>query len=154
MTDTTKCEIEFVKLEDDRSWPDWCSRKSLVRFLHQTMKPFEDSPVDIERSLDYAFSDEKRAGGFVMLGKMDDGLAGAVVMLRTGMAGYVPEYILLFISVDPRLRGMGIGGKLMRRCFAECDGEVKLHVESGNPAKHLYERMGITHVYDEMRIRL
>ena len=88
-----------------------------------------------------------------MIVGMDDRLAGALVMLNTGMAGYVPENILLFVSVHPDMRGHGIGGELIKRCCAECDGQVKLHVDFGNPAKRLYERLGFEHVYDEMRYK-
>ncbi|MCB1187920.1 GNAT family N-acetyltransferase [bacterium] len=144
---------QFLLLRDDTSWPDWCSRAQLVDFLHTTMKPYEDQPADIDNAITYAFSGEKYAGGFIMLVEMQGRLAGALVMLNTGMGGYVPENILLFVSVNPEMRGHGIGGELIRRCIAECDGQVKLHVDFGNPAKRLYERLGFVHVYDEMRYK-
>ena len=71
--------------------------------------------------------------------------------MKSGMSGYVPEHILLFVTVDPAARGRGIGGRLIRRSIAECPGDVKLHVEHDNPAKRLYERLGFTAKYAEMR---
>jgi ribosomal protein S18 acetylase RimI-like enzyme len=53
--------------------------------------------------------------------------------------------------VDPETRGRGIGGALIERCLAEADGDVKLHVDYDNPAKRLYERLGFTSKYAEMR---
>ncbi len=76
---------------------------------------------------------------------------GALVMLRTGMKGYVPENILLFVAVDPSARGEGLGSRLVKHAIALCDGNVKLHVEYENPAKRLYERLGFTNKYAEMR---
>ena len=72
-------------------------------------------------------------------------------MLDTGMEGYIPENLLLMVSVDPDRRGQGIGKKIIERALAECDGDVKLHVEYENPARRLYERVGFTSKYAEMR---
>jgi ribosomal protein S18 acetylase RimI-like enzyme len=67
------------------------------------------------------------------------------------MSGYIPENILLFIAVHPSARGMGIGGKIIKHSFEISKGDVKLHVEYDNPAKRLYERLGMTTKYAEMR---
>ena len=117
------------------------------------MKPYEDKIEDIERALDYAFSKESGMGGRIILGAWNQKLVGAVVMLRTGMKGYVPENILLFVGVSPAMRGKGIGGILIRRAIDAMDGDVKLHVEYDNPAKRLYERIGFTTKYAEMRFQ-
>jgi GNAT superfamily N-acetyltransferase len=146
-------EPVYVTLRSDVDWPAWCSRAELTIFLHETMKPYEDSLADIDNAIDYAFSKEKYAGGFILLVGVEGKLGGAVVMLNTGMAGYIPENVLVFVSIDPSLRGQGIGGELIRRSIAECDGQVKLHVDFGNPARRLYERLGFVHAYDEMRYK-
>jgi ribosomal-protein-alanine N-acetyltransferase len=145
-------QVEFVKITSPGEFPAWASRASVVEFFHETMKPYEDKPEDIEHALDYAFSREKYAGGFLMLASCADTLAGALLMLNTGMKGYVPENILLFVSVNPELRGQGIGARLIKHCFDEVGGDVKLHVDFDNPAKRLYERLGMKHKYAEMRL--
>jgi len=73
-------------------------------------------------------------------------------MLHTGMEGYVPKYLLLFVSVAPELRSRGLGRKLIELATSNLDGEVKLHVEYDNPAKRLYERIGFESKYAEMRL--
>ena len=139
-----------VRRPDDL--PAWTDREGLVRFFHDHMKPYEDEIRDIEAALDYAFSDSDRAGGFLVLAEAEEELAGALLMLRTGMSGYVPSHILLFVGVRDDLRGRGLGGEIIDRALAECDGNVKLHVEYENPAKRLYERIGFTSKYAEMRL--
>jgi ribosomal protein S18 acetylase RimI-like enzyme len=67
------------------------------------------------------------------------------------MKGYVPENFLLMVAVDPSTRGKGIGAQIINRSFELADGDVKLHVEYDNPAKRLYERLGMTSKYAEMR---
>ena len=90
-------------------------------------------------------------GGFVLIAEHDEKPIGALLMLRTGMAGYIPENVLLFVGVSPDARGKGIGSKIIRKGFELADGDVKLHVEYDNPAKRLYERLGMTSKYAEMR---
>jgi len=51
----------------------------------------------------------------------------------------------------PEHRGSGVGTRLLKRVFAEADAAgkpVSIHVESYNPAKRLYDRMGFTQVGD------
>ncbi len=141
----------FLKITEPNQFPTWATRDQVARFFHETMKPYHDSIPDIERALDYAFSKEKGEGGFLMLAQLDGKLAGALLMLNTGMKGYIPENILLFVTIDPQLHGHGLGGVLVKRCIDECDGSVKLHVDYDNPARRLYERLGFKSKYAEMR---
>jgi ribosomal protein S18 acetylase RimI-like enzyme len=115
------------------------------------MHPYNDSLEDVASALDYALVPERGQGGFVMLAHSGESLLGALCMLKTGMGGYIPENILLFVSVAPETRGQGIGRQLIEHCLAETKGEVKLHVEYDNPAKRLYERLGFVTKYAEMR---
>jgi GNAT superfamily N-acetyltransferase len=143
--------INFLKVTSNDMFPEWAPRDKVVDFFHYTMEPYHDSKEDINRALDYAFSSDPGRGGFLMLCEVGGKLMGALLMLDSGMGGYIPENILLFVTVSPDSRGMGIGGKLINRCIDECEGEVKLHVDHDNPAKRLYERLGFKHDYAEMR---
>ena len=69
------------------------------------------------------------------------------------MGGYIPENILVYIAVRGDLRGKGLGKKLMKAVLDEIEGDVALHVEANNPAKHLYESLGFTNPYLEMRLK-
>ncbi len=49
----------------------------------------------------------------------------------------------------PEFRGRGIGTALVTELFAEADASgrsVSIHVESNNPARRLYERLGFQDV--------
>lgn len=144
-------DLKFHRVDSEADFPPWANREQLVDFLHYKMKPYEDETADINRGLDYVFSDSPYAGGFVVLAQLEGRLVGACVMQKTGMKGYIPENVLLFVSIDPELRGRGLGRALIEKCLAECKGDVKLHVEYDNPAKRLYERIGFTSKYAEMR---
>ena len=144
--------LPLVVCRKETDLPSGTTRDDLIRFFHETMKPFEDSPTDIGRALDYAFSGKVEEGGFLVLGIQDGEILSGLLMLNTQMGGYIPKNLLLFVATKPELRGQGIGRKICERAIAECKGDVKLHVEYDNPAKRLYERLGFTTKYAEMRL--
>lgn len=153
MTQSPARDVSYLKVTSESEFPDWAPRDAVARFFHETMEPYNDELEDVRAALDYALVPERGQGGFLMLVREDETLLGALLMLRTGMKGYIPENVLLFVSVLPETRGRGIGGELIKRSIAECDGNVKLHVEHDNPAKRLYERLGFTSDYAEMRLK-
>jgi ribosomal protein S18 acetylase RimI-like enzyme len=148
----TADDLEFAVAEHEQALPAWANRNTLAGFLHMVMKPYEDTQPDVHAGLEYAFADGSDGrDGFAILAGCDERLVGAVVILKTNMRGYVPENLLLFVAVDPELRNKGIGGRLIEMAIARCEGDVKLHVEPDNPALRLYERVGFTNKYLEMR---
>ena len=147
----SKNEYEYLVIKSPADLPEWLDMETLAAFLNKVMRPYEDKVPDVERGLRYALSHEPGMGGFIVLAVREAQLVGAVVMLRTGMSGYVPANLLLFIAVVPELRSQGIGGRLIEMAKARCDGDIKLHVEHDNPARRLYERQGFTNKYLEMR---
>ena len=144
-------QLSFTRIDNEQDFPTWAPRTSIEDFLLTNMKPYNDPPRDITAALDYCFSKDGKPGGYIMLAHFGNQLAGVCVMLNSGMGGFIPKWILLYIGVNPEIRGKGIGGKLMKESIDQCDGDVKLHVEYQNPAKRLYERFGFTTKYAEMR---
>jgi len=122
-----------------------------INFLFKHLDKYGDPKPDIKKSIEYAMSDEPGKGGFLLTSYIDNQMVGAVVMNKTGMSGYIPDYILVYIAVDVKLRGKGIGAKLVQQALKLTDGDVKLHVEYDNPAKKLYEKIGFKNKYAEMR---
>lgn len=121
----------------------------IVDFLHTHLEQYGDAKKDIQRCLDYVFD----RGGFILLGLEDKEIKGAVVVNETGMGGYIPENILVYIAVHHDQRGKGVGKQLMENALKLCKGDVALHVEEDNPAKFLYEKVGFTNPYLEMRYK-
>ncbi len=141
----------LVELHSDNDFPLGISRETLAHFLNEYLRPYEDSVEDILSGLDYALSDSQDKSGFIVLALLQERLVGAVVILNTGMGGYVPEHLLLFVAVDASMRGRGVGARLIRHAQQMCTGDIKLHVDYDNPARRLYERMGFLSKYAEMR---
>jgi [ribosomal protein S18]-alanine N-acetyltransferase len=148
---TKNCIMLIVKQINSEEELTDVSRNEIIDFLYNHLDRFRDEKISIGKCLDYAFSKDGGKGGFVLTGHYDGKLVGIVVMNKTGMEGFIPENILVYIAVDASLRGKGIGRQLMDEAINRAEGDVKLHVEYDNPAKRLYERIGFTTKYAEMR---
>jgi len=129
------------------------SKLEIAEFLEENLGKYGDPLEDIINSIDYAFSDEKGKGGFVLVLHNDYGIIGAVVINDTGMEGYIPEHVLVYIAVDKDWRGKGIGSNLLKETISRCDGDISLHVEYDNPARKLYKKIGFESKYAEMRYK-
>lgn len=127
-------------------------KSELVDFLFTHLDEFGDEKEHIKKAVDYAMKDIPSLGGNLVLGFEDDQLIGAVVLNETGMGGYIPENILVYIAVHQDFRGKGLGRKLMSKAHEVITGDVALHVEPENPARYLYNNMGYTNKYLEMRL--
>lgn len=127
---------------------------AVAAFLNAHLGRYGDPEAQIRRCLRYATAADPAPGGSVTLARAGSGrIVGAVVTNRTGMGGYIPGSILVYIAVHDEARGQGLGGRLLDAALAALPGDVALHVEPDNPARRLYERHGFRHVYDEMRLR-
>lgn len=125
----------------------------IVDFLFEHLGRYGDAKPDILRAIEYALHPSQEKGGFVMTAAEGSTLIGVVVVNRTGMKGYIPENILVYIATHSEQRGKGIGKALMERVLEAVDGDMALHVEPDNPAKRLYDRLGFTNKYLEMRYK-
>lgn len=130
----------------------YLQKNEIADFLSVHLGQYGDPKEDIMKCLDYALDQSMHAGGFVVMARENGKILGALVMNKTGMSGYIPENILVYIAVDATQRGKGIGGKLMDMAIKMANGSIALHVEPDNPAKKLYERIGFTNKYLEMRL--
>ncbi|MFO7659610.1 MAG: GNAT family N-acetyltransferase [Candidatus Cloacimonadaceae bacterium] len=123
----------------------------LTDFLSDNLDQFGDSKTAIRKAIDYAMSEESGKGGFVITAKEDKELVGVLVMNKTGMSEYIPENLLVYIAVKKDQRGKGIGAEIIKAAMQKTGSPIALHVEYDNPAKKLYERLGFSTKYAEMR---
>lgn len=141
-----------IQIYDSFSPMAMLEKKRIIDFLHQHLDEFGDTKEAIKKAIDYSIGETSPIGGFVIVGTVDNKIAGAVVVNRTGMEEYIPENILVYIAVDSTLRGKGIGKQLMKKAIDLSKGNIALHVEANNPALFLYEKFGFTSKYLEYRL--
>lgn len=131
------------------------SQKEKIRiadFLHTHLDQFGDDHDAIMKCIDFATDEKEKFGGFIITSEDNGHITGAVIVNKTGMQGYIPENILVYIAVHKDFRGQGLGKELMKKTLETAHGSVKLHVEPENPARFLYEKLGFTSKYLEMRL--
>lgn len=128
-------------------------KQKIVGFLYEHLDEFGDSKDAIGKAIDYAMLTNPLAGGFILIAEEKGQILGAVVINHTGMKGYIPENILVYIAVHKEHRGEGLGKKLMNETLLFAKGDIALHVEPNNPAKFLYEKIGFDNKYLEMRLK-
>ncbi len=128
-------------------------KTEIIDFLHTNLEQYGDSKKDIRKAIDYSLKEFGSFGGFTMLLLDDGALVGVTVINQTGMSGYIPENILVYIATHKGYRGKGLGKKLMQAAIDYAKGDIALHVEENNPARFLYEKLGFTAPYVEMRLK-
>ncbi len=133
----------IIDVYDSKNIPGKKKRDDIVDFLFNHLEEFGDPRADIDKAVAFALKEVDSFGGFVL---------GAVVVNRTGMKDYIPEHILVYIATHKEQRGKGIGKKLMKKAAETATGNIALHVEPDNPARFLYEKVGYTSKYIEMRL--
>lgn len=141
-------ELKITTLSKEHKEQLPLSLIQISEFLFRNLDQYGDPKEHIMACLNYVF--EK--GGAITIGMIGNDVAGVVITNETGMKGYIPEYILVYIAVSPQLRGQGIGRKLMEEVINKTPGAIALHVEPDNPARRLYENLGFTNKYLEMRL--
>ncbi|WP_430973442.1 GNAT family N-acetyltransferase [Sunxiuqinia rutila] len=142
-----------LKFFTETNQPSREEKSRVLDFLYHHLENFGDPKNDIEKAMDYALKVYPSFGGFV-LGAYDAGqLVGAVVINQTGMKDYIPENILVYIATHNEHRGQGLGRQLMEAAIQQAEGNIALHVEPDNPARRLYEKLGFSSKYLEMRLQ-
>ncbi len=142
-----------TKLYNATQKPDLDKKNEIVEFLFEHLEQYGDSKSDILKSVDYAVKEWPSFGGFVLVSYEGAQITGVVVINQTGMNGYIPDNILVYIATHKEMRGLGIGKHLMAKAIELTKGDIALHVEPDNPARFLYEKFGFSSKYMEMRFK-
>ncbi|MFA5297454.1 MAG: GNAT family N-acetyltransferase [Lutibacter sp.] len=146
--------METYKIYNKITKPSAKEKEDVISFLFHHLQEYGDKKEDIGKCFDFAIKDsEEELGGFVLSFLENNEIQGVTIVNKTGMAGYIPENILVYIAVHKNTRGKGIGKKLMNKAIELAAGDIALHVEPNNPAKILYEKLGFENKYLEMRLK-
>ncbi len=132
--------------------PDLLQKEGIVDFLFENLQEYGDPKPYIEKAVDYALKETPSFGGFLLISYQNQEISGAVVVNQTGMKDYIPENILVYIATHKKHRGKGIGKELINKAIDLSKGSIALHVEPENPARHLYQKVGFSSKYIEMRL--
>lgn len=142
--------MEFIQINTTSGEDKTYTNQIIAEFLYTHLEEYGDRIEDILKCIDYVMNPDK--GGNIVVGLDNNKIVGVVILNNTGMKGFIPENILVYIAVDNSQRGKGYGKQLMQKAISIAEGNIALHVEPDNPAKILYEKLGFTNKYLEMRL--
>ena len=146
--------VVLAVVKKPEKFPKLVPKNKFIDFLYHQLGEYGDSKKDITKAIDYAFSDAEGKGGFVVVALEKASLIGGAVVNNSGMSGYIPNHILVYIVVHENYRGEGLGKTILKKVIDECPGDIALHVEYDNiPAMNLYENVGFYSKYAEMRFK-
>jgi [ribosomal protein S18]-alanine N-acetyltransferase len=97
-----------INIYNPETKPGTEEKNEIVDFLHEHLEQYRDSKPDITKAIDYALKEYHSFGGFVMVARENSEIACAVVVNETGMKGYIPENILVYIATHKNHREKGL----------------------------------------------
>jgi len=142
--------MEFIKIDHTTSQDILIKKDDIADFLVKHLGQYGDKKEDILKCIEYVLNPNK--GGLILIAAEKNSFNGIAILNKTGMSDYIPENILVYIAVHENQRGKGLGRMIMQKIIEETEGNIALHVEADNPAKKLYERLGFSNKYLEMRL--
>jgi ribosomal-protein-alanine N-acetyltransferase len=144
--------MDKIKIYNSIERPNFNEKRKIVDFLYEHLEQYGDPKADVERAVNYAIKEIPSFGGFILVLSVNGEISGTTVINRTGMKGYIPENVLVYIATHKDMRGKGIGKRLMQKAIELTNGNIALHVEPDNPARFLYKKVGFKNKYLEMRL--
>lgn len=142
-----------TKVFDTTNKPNSKEKEKIIDFLYENLQEYGDPKLDIEKAINYALNETESFGGFILVSYLEDEISGDVVVNQTGMKDYIPENILVYIATHKEHRGKGIGKFLMQKRIDLAKGSIALQVEPDNPARFLYEKVGFSSKFIEMKLK-
>ena len=142
--------MEFKIINANSGEDTTYTNQVIAQFLCTHLEEYGDKIEDILKCIAYVMDADK--GGNIVVGLDEDKIVGVTILNNTNMKDFIPENILVYIAVDNSQRGKGFGKQLMQKAISIAEGNIALHVEPDNPAKGLYEKLGFTNKYLEMRL--
>lgn len=142
--------MEIVKVKNFvNRGPEW--KQKLAHFFYEHLEEFRDPLDQIIECLEHAQNNQGHI--YCMEDQESSEIMASVVVLETNMKSFVPPYLLVYIAINKNFRGRGLGQKILSFVQNDLDAPIALHVEHENPARKLFEKMGFTSKYAEMRWR-
>lgn len=142
-----------LKTYNKANLPTEAFEQEIASFLFENLQQYGDPIDQIQKCMDYALEKHFSFGGKIYVVTNDENkqIAGVSIVNHTGMSGYIPENILVYIATDKNLRGKGVGKMIVEAIVNQTEGDIALHVDKENPAIKLYEKYGFVVKYLEMR---
>lgn len=123
---------------------------SLVAFICQHTP--NTNKKDIIEALDYALKEKPSFGGFILAIKKDHAFIASIVVNSTGMQGYKPSNIFVYVTIhEDHQKDDRVLKEIMCKALDMSNGDVALHIDPQSPVIQLYQKLGFTQRTLELR---
>ena len=128
-----------------------CSKKNaIVQFLCENL---EDSWIEqdaVLQAVEYAIKEVPSFGGFILTTEINEQIIAAIIVNKTGMGGYMPEYVAVLNAIAPNYRGKGITKSLIEKAINLGKGDISLLVKNCGPKELILENLTVEAKYMQM----
>ena len=125
-------------------------KKAVIDFLCEH-NPGTSRSCIIE-SIDYALKIRPSFGGYILTIREAGKIIGTVVVNNTGMEGYNPKNIFVYVNASKsKNRNGALLKDLLKKAMAFTKGDIAMHVEPDHPALAIFEKIGFKKCYLELR---
>lgn len=126
-------------------------KSSVVNFLCEYTE--HAGRQSVREAVEYAIKTKPSFGGFVLTAHKGRQLIAAVVVNRTGMEGYNPNNLFVYVTFhEDYSQDETTMLQVLKKAIDLTDGDIALHVEPRNPVLKLYKKMGFEAQYLELRL--
>lgn len=117
-------------------------KEAIANFLTANLGDYLDSDDNVSRAIEYALSKFPHQGGFVLIARATDEIAGVAVVNRTNFEGYFAENILVYLAVHHSYRRQKVASELLNRIKVYSKGSVLVRLRPNDEMKELFLRSG------------
>lgn len=132
--------------------PSEIEKNKIVDFLSRNLEGVEPNKEHIRKAIEYSTKEQLSFGGFILLHKSHDEIAGAAIVNHTGMGGYIAENVLVYIAVCDKYRKQGVAKNMIDQILRHAKGDVALHLKGDSSLASICEKFGFKKSIVEMRL--
>jgi len=122
------------------------------RFLEKNLDEYHAPYDNIIKAIQSAIKQRPSFGGFIITACKDHQTIGAIVINTTGMDGYAPQNIIVYLAVHKDHRRKGIGQELLKQAIETAKGDIAIHLAPDHKMLGLYEKLGFQQAAIELRL--
>ncbi|MCO5260521.1 MAG: GNAT family N-acetyltransferase [Crocinitomicaceae bacterium] len=133
--------------------PTELEKHRMIKFLRENLSLSASKDEEsIRKALEYALKERMSFGGFIIVQKLFNEIIGITVVNHTGMEGYMPENILVYIAVSDEYKKKGIGKLMIRQVLNYAKGEIVVLLRDNTHLVPIFENLGFKKTVEGMII--
>lgn len=117
--------------------PSFIEKQQIIDFILLNSNNSDLEENHVLKSIEYATKECQSFGGFVILQKMDGKIVSAAILNQTGMEGYLPENLVVFVAFDNKHKTTELESNLFNYILRHAKGEVAIKVSVDEEYKTL-----------------